>query len=164
MAVNRRAVNRRAVNRRAVNLRAVNLDFAALRQGGAIALVIGVPCAIGSSVMSNNHGDSFFVGLLWLGAVAGFIVGAGVAAWVQRKGTPLIHGLICAGGTYVAVQLVFSIVRLSRGKNVSWLGLFFTFTVVLFAGLIGGGLGGAMQRRGITPSKGQSGKGNGARQ
>ena len=92
--------------------------------------------------------------MLWLGAVAGFIVGAGVAAWVQRKGTPLIHGLICASGTYAAVQLVFSIVRLSRSKSVSWLGLFFTFTVVLFAGLIGGGLGSMMQRKGITPSSG----------
>lgn len=131
---------------------AQNLDFAALRQGGAIALVVGVPCAIGSSVMANNHSDSFFVALLWLGAVAGFVVGAGVAAWMQRKGTPLIHGLVCAGGTYVAAQLVFTIVRLSRGREVHWLGLFFTFTVVLFAGIIGGGLGSMMQRRGITPS------------
>ena len=136
---------------------AVNLDFAALRQGGAIALVIGAPCAIASSVMASNHADSFFVALLWLGAVVGFIVGAGVAAWVQRRATPLIHGLICAGGTYAAVQVVFSIVRLSRGKDVSWLGLFFTFTVVLLAGLIGGGLGGAMQRRGITPSNSKTG-------
>ena len=144
----------------AVNRRAVNLDLAALRQGGAIALVIGVPCAIGSSVIKNGTekgGSSALVALLWLGAVVGFIVGAGVAAWVQRKGTPLIHGLICAGGTYAAVQLVFSIVRLSRGKDVSWLGLFFTFTVVLFAGLIGGGLGSMMQRRGIKPNSLRSG-------
>lgn len=130
---------------------ATTLDFAALRQGGAIALVIGAPCAIGSSIVANNHSDSAFVALLWLGAVVGFILGAGVAAWTQRKATPLIHGLVCAGGTYAAVQIVFSIVRLSRGREVSWLGLFFTFTVVLFAGMIGGGLGGAMQRRGITP-------------
>lgn len=135
---------------------AVNLDLAALRQGGAIALVIGAPCAIGSSVMANNNSDSALVALLWLGAVAGFILGAGVAAWIQRKGTPLIHGLVCAGGTYAAVQIVFSIVRLSRGKDVSWLGLFFTFTVVLFAGMIGGVLGGAMQRRGITPRSSQT--------
>ncbi|MCE9622175.1 MAG: hypothetical protein K8R99_07520 [Actinomycetia bacterium] len=127
------------------------LDFAALRRGGAIALVVGVPCAIGSSSLAQGDGDSFFVGLLWLGAVAGFVIGAGVAAWVQRKGTPLIHGMVCAGGTYAAVQVVFSIVRLSRGKDVSWLGLFFTFTVVLLAGIIGGGLGSMMQRRGITP-------------
>jgi len=135
---------------------AMNLDFAALRQGGAIALVVGAPCAIGSSLVANNDSDSALVALLWLGAVAGFVVGAGVAAWVQRKGTPLIHGLVCAGGTYVAVQVVFSIVRLSRGRDVSWLGLFFTFTVVLFAGLLGGSLGGAMQRKGFAPRSGSS--------
>lgn len=133
-----------------------NLDFAALRQGGAIALVIGTPCAIGSSLMASDGGSSALIALLWLGAVAGFVLGAGVAAWVQRKGTPLIHGMVCAGGTYFAVQTVFSIVRLSRGRDVSWLGLFFTFTVVLFAGIIGGGLGSMMQRRGITPRSGTS--------
>lgn len=132
----------------------MNLDFAALRQGGAIALVVGAPCAIGSSVMASNNSDSAWVALLYLGAVAGFVLGAGVAGWVQRRSTPLIHGLVCAGGTYVAVQLVFSIVRLARGRDVSWLGLFFTFTVVLFAGLLGGSLGGAMQRKGITPGSG----------
>ena len=131
----------------------VNLDFAALRQGGAIALVVGAPCAIGSSVVaSGNDGSSPLVALLWLGAVAGFVIGAGVAAWVQRRGTPLIHGLVCAGGTYLAVQIVFSVVRLSRGREVSWLGLFFTFTVVLFAGVIGGSLGGMLQRKGFTSS------------
>ncbi len=134
-----------------------NLDFAALRQGGAIALVVGAPCAIVSSVLASGDSDSALVALLWLGAVAGFVLGAGVAAWVQRKGTPLIHGIVCAGGTYLAVQAVFSIVRLSRGKDVSWLGLFFTFTVVLFAGLIGGGLGGMMQRRGFTPGSSRPG-------
>lgn len=133
----------------------VILDFAALRQGGAIALVVGVPCAIGSSIMASDNdgsnGNSPLVALLWLGAVAGFLIGAGVAAWVQRRGTPLIHGLVCAGGTYLAVQIVFSVVRLSRGRDVSWLGLFFTFTVVLFAGVIGGSLGGVLRRKGFTP-------------
>lgn len=132
----------------------MNLDFAALRQGGVIALVIGAPCAIGSSVIaSGSDSNSPLVALLWLGAVAGFVLGAGVAAWVQRKGTPLTHGVVCAGGTYLAVQLVFSIVRLSRGREVSWLGLFFTFTVVLFAGVIGGVLGGMLQRKGFVPGR-----------
>ena len=137
----------------------MNLDFAALRQGGVIALVVGVPCAIGSSVIANGNGNgnSPLVALLWLGAVAGFVLGAGVAAWVQHKATPLTHGVVCAGGTYLAAQLVFSIVRLSRGRDVHWLGLFFTFTVVLFAGLIGGGLGGMLQRKGFQPKSSTTG-------
>ena len=129
----------------------MNLDFAALRQGGVIALVVGVPCAIGSSAIANGNDNSPLVALLWLGAVAGFVLGAGVAAWVQRKATPLTHGVVCAGGTYLAAQLIFSIVRLSRGRDVHWLGLFFTFTVVLFTGLIGGGLGGMLHRKGFEP-------------
>lgn len=137
-----------AVNR---DLQDSNLDLAALRQGGAIALVIGVPFAIGSSVAADGDSSSPWIALLWLGALGGFVVGAGVAAWVQRKSTPLIHGLLAAGGTYFVVQVAFSVVRLARGRDVSWLGLFFTFTVVLFAGLIGGGLGGMLQRRGFMP-------------
>ncbi|MBI4882659.1 MAG: hypothetical protein HY826_01240 [Actinobacteria bacterium] len=131
----------------------MNIDHAALRQGGAIALVIGAPCAVASSVLAGgkNDNNSPLVALLWLGAVAGFVVGAGVAAWLQRRAMPLVHGMICAGGTYLAVQLVFSVVRLARGRDVSWLGLFFTFTVVLFAGLVGGGLGGLLQKKGFAP-------------
>lgn len=146
---------------------AVNLDFPALRHGGAIAMTIGVPCAIGSSLIAsgdNGENNSPLVAVLWLGALAGFVVGAGVAAWVQSKTTPLIHGMVCAGGTYAAAQIVFSIVRLSRGRDVSWLGLFFTFTVVLFAGLIGGGLGGMLQRRGFAPSSTRSGGQSGSPQ
>lgn len=131
----------------------MNLDFPALRQGAAIALVIGAPCAIGSSVLaSGSDSDSGLVALLYLGAVAGFMLGAGVAAWVQRKSTPLTHGVVCAGGSYLVVQVTFSMIRLARGRDVSWLGLFFTFTVVLFAGVIGGVLGGMLQRKGFTPS------------
>ncbi len=131
---------------------AMNIDFPALRQGGAIALVLGAPCAVSSSALAQgNDQNSSLVALLWLGAVFGFVLGAGVAAWVQRRAMPLVHGMICAGGTYLVVQLAFSVVRLARGREVSWLGLFFTFTVVLFAGLIGGSLGGLLQKKGFAP-------------
>lgn len=130
----------------------MNLDFPALRQGAVVALAIGAPCAIGSSVLANSDDqDTALVALLYLGAVVGFMLGAGIAAWVQRKATPLTHGVVCAGGTYLLVQILFSIIRLARGKDVSWLGLFFTFTVVLFAGVIGGVLGGMLQRKGFKP-------------
>ena len=47
-----------------------------------------------------------------IGATLGFLVGAGCAAWVQRVGFPLSHGLVTAGGTYAAAQAVFITVRL----------------------------------------------------
>ena len=63
----------------------------------------------------------------------------------------MLHGLVCAGGTYLVAQTVFVVAKLLRGGEVRWLGIFFTFTVVLFVGVIGGGLGSMLQKRGIMP-------------
>jgi hypothetical protein len=82
----------------------------------------------------------------------GFVLGAGVAAWAQRLQLPLKHGIICAVGTYVAAQAVFIIVRSIRGNEVRWLAALFNLTAVAVAGLVGGALGSALQRRGFYPS------------
>ena len=66
-----------------------------------------------------------------LGAVVGFVLGAGCAAWVQRVGFPLSHGLVTAVGTYLAAQAVFIVVRLVRGLDVRWFAVVFNLTVVL---------------------------------
>ncbi|MGZ4680367.1 MAG: hypothetical protein ACXVIH_10170, partial [Ilumatobacteraceae bacterium] len=55
-------------------------------------------------------------------------------------------------GTYIAAQAVFIIVRAARGNEIRWLADLFTLTAVAVAGLIGGGLGSALQRRGMFPS------------
>ena len=65
---------------------------------------------------------------------------------------PLKHGIICAVGTYVAAQTVFIVIRVIRGSEVRWLAAFFNLTAVAVAGLIGGALGSALQRRGFFPS------------
>ncbi|MCY7299229.1 MAG: hypothetical protein LH616_08470, partial [Ilumatobacteraceae bacterium] len=77
---------------------------------------------------------------------------------VQRTGFPLLHGLACAGGTYVAAQTVFILIKLFRGGSISWLAVFFTFTVVLTAGLVGGGLGSALRKRGLVPTVERQGR------
>ena len=133
------------------------LDLAALKQGALVALVFAVPFSVGSRWIADHDSKSPWVAVLWLAALAGFTLGAGIAAWVQRTGFPLAHGLVCAGGTYLAAQSVFIAIKLFRGGDVSWLGVFFTFTVVLSAGLIGGGLGSALRKRGLLPG-GQSNK------
>jgi peptidoglycan/LPS O-acetylase OafA/YrhL len=137
------------------------LDRAALRQGAWVALVFAVPFSIGSRLMADHDAHSPWTSVLWLAALAGFTLGAGIAAWVQRTGFPLLHGLVCAGGTYIAAQAVFIVVKLLRGGTISWLGVFFTFTVVLTAGLIGGGLGSALRKRGLVPL-GERGPGAGS--
>ncbi len=127
------------------------LDHKALRQGALVSLIFAVPFAVGSALMGAHDKHSPWTSVLWLGALAGFTLGAGIASWVQENGYPLVHGLFCAGGTYLATQGTFTTIRLVRGASVSWLGIFFTFTTVIFAGLIGGGLGSALRKRGLVP-------------
>lgn len=128
------------------------LDRTALRQGASVALVFAVPFAVLSRWFADSGDSSGFAALFWLAALGGFTLGAGVAAWVQRVGTPFTHGTITAGGTYIAAQAVFIVVKLARGGDVNWLGAFFTLTVVLVVGVIGGALGAALHRRGFSPS------------
>jgi uncharacterized membrane protein YfcA len=91
---------------------------------------------------------------LWLsiGAVLGFVLGAGCAAWVQRKELPLTHGLATAVGTYAVAQTVFIVIKLARGSEVNWFAALFNLSVMAGAGLIGGLLGKRLRDRGFRPS------------
>ena len=84
--------------------------------------------------------------------MAGFVLGGGCAAWVERRGTPISHAIVTAVGTYLAAQAVFIVIRLIAGRDVNWFGVFFTLSLVLLAGLIGGLLGARLQASGFTPS------------
>ncbi|HSB87413.1 MAG TPA: hypothetical protein VLD86_13950 [Ilumatobacteraceae bacterium] len=129
-----------------------NLDWDALRAGGGVALMFAVPFSIAARIVAEGDDNSAIASLLSIAAVIGFILGAGIAAWVQRLELPLKHGIICAVGTYVGAQAIFIIVRAIRGNEIRWLAALFNLTVVAVAGLIGGGMGGALQRRGFRPS------------
>jgi hypothetical protein len=126
-------------------------DWPAIRAGAAVSLLFAVPLAIGARVAADGDHDGVAIGLS-IGATIGFLVGAGCAAWVQRAGTPLSHGLVTAGGTYLAAQGVFIAVRLVRGDDVRWFGTLFTLTIVLLAGVLGGLLGQRLQASGLRPS------------
>ena len=127
------------------------LDRKALLQGAVVSLLFAVPFAIGAAIVNDRDDKSPWTAILWLAALAGFLLGAGIAAWVQTTGYPIVHGMFCAGGTYLATQTLLTVIRLVRGESVSWIAIFFTFTMVMFAGLIGGALGGAMRKRGLVP-------------
>jgi hypothetical protein len=129
-----------------------SLDWNALRAGGSVALVFAIPFSIAARIVADGGGRSGLASLLSLAALIGFVLGAGVAAWAQQIQLPLKHGIICAVGTYVAAQAVFILVRSIRGNDVRWLAAIFNLTAVAVAGLIGGGLGSALQRRGFYPS------------
>jgi hypothetical protein len=128
------------------------LDWNALRAGGSVALVFAVPFSVAARLVADSDTRPGLAALLSLAALLGFVLGAGVAAWAQRLQLPLKHGIICAVGTYVAAQAVFIIVRSIRGNEVRWLAALFNLTAVAVAGLVGGALGSALQRRGFYPS------------
>lgn len=126
-------------------------DRDAIRAGAMVALVFAIPFSIAGRIAADGDGDNGLLLWLNLGAFAGFVLGAGCAAWVQRVGTPLSHGLVTAIGTYLAAQAVIIAIRLISGGDVSWFALAFNVTITLGAGLIGGYLGMRLQRRGIYP-------------
>jgi hypothetical protein len=129
----------------------VKWDWAAIRAGGAVALVFAVPFSVAARWAADRTDPGSLPVWLSLGAVLGFVLGAGCAAWVQRTGTPLSHGIVTAVGTYIVAQAVFAIIRLVRGDDVHWFAIFFNLTVVLAAGLVGGLLGQKLRSRGFVP-------------
>ena len=122
-------------------------DFAAIRAGASVCLVFAVPFSIASRIFA----DSAAAVLLSLGALAGFLLGSAVAAWHQQQRAPLSHAMVTAAGSYIIPQTVFIIVKLARGGEVRWLGVFFTLTATLFVGIIGGFIGNEMLKRGARP-------------
>ena len=126
-------------------------DTAAFRAGASVSLVFAVPAAVIARLVADSAGPGI-IPLLYLVFIGGFIVGGGCAAWVQRVGMPLMHGLVAAGATYAAAQAVLIVVELLTGDSVDWFNVIFQLTVVLGAGLIGGFLGGRLRARGMVPS------------
>ena len=122
-------------------------DTQAIKSGATVALVFAVPFSITARVFS----DSGIAVILSLCAAIGFLLGAAVAAWHQQRRTPLSHAIVTAALSYIIPQTIFIIVKLARGGEVRWLGVFFNLTVTLTVGVIGGFIGSAMQKTGATP-------------
>ena len=125
-------------------------DVPALKAGAMVSLVFAVPFSIASRWAADRD-DSALATLLVIGAVLGFVLGAGCAAWVQGVGLPLTHGLVTAVGTYLAAQAVFVAIRLVSGSEVRWFALLFNLSVTVGAGLVGGVLGERLQAKGFRP-------------
>ncbi len=123
-------------------------DLLALRAGAGVALMISVPVTIVAALVdSESPGTN---ALFFFGAMFGFVLGSGCAAWVQRMGTPMSHAIVTASATYLAAQVVFVLIRLARGDDVNWFGVVLTLMFVAVAGAIGGMLGQRLRRRGFV--------------
>jgi len=127
-------------------------DFDAIRTGAGVSLVFAVPFAIAARWAADSRHDDTLALWFSLGALVGFLLGAGCAAWVQNIGLPLSHGLVTAIGTYVGAQAVFITIKLLRGGDVNWFASLFTLSAVTGAGLLGGLLGRQLHAKGVRPS------------
>ena len=114
--------------------------------------MFAVPFSVAAAAAADADHSTLAVWLT-LGAIVGFVLGAGCAAWTQRAGTPLTHGIVAATATYLAAQAVFVLVRLVRGSDVHWFAIFFNLSVVAVAGLLGGVLGQRLRQRGSCPPR-----------
>ncbi len=131
-------------------------DHHALLAGAMVSLVFAVPFSLGARWAADSRDDSGLAFALVLGALVGFVLGAGCAAWVQELGLPLSHGLVTAIGTYTIAQAVFIVIRLARDSEVNWFGALFNLSMVSGAGLIGGWLGKKLRSKGFRPSGARS--------
>jgi uncharacterized membrane protein YfcA len=127
-------------------------DIDALKAGAGVSLVFAVPFAFASRWAADSRHDDTLALWFSIGALIGFVLGAGCAAWVQRVDFPLSHGLVTAIGTYVAAQAVFITIKLLRGGDVNWFASLFTLSAVTGAGLLGGLLGKQLHAKGVRPS------------
>jgi hypothetical protein len=125
-------------------------DIQAVRAGIGVCLLLAVPLTLVAAFVDSD--DTGLNALFFFGAMFGFILGAGCAAWIQQRGTPLSHGIVTAMIAYLGAQAVFVTIRLAGGNDVNWFGVFFTLSLVMLSGLFGGLLGSLVQARGITPS------------
>lgn len=131
-------------------------DRRAIRAGGSVALVFAVPFSVAARLVAGDSspegGRAALAALLSFGAAVGFLLGAGVAAWHQNRRTPLSHGVVTTGVTYLIPQAVLIVIKLARGGDVRWSGVMFNLTVALAMGVFGGFLGSYLQDRGVRPS------------
>jgi len=125
-------------------------DVDALRAGIGVCLILAIPLTLVAAFVDSE--STGLNALFFFGAMFGFVLGGGCAAWVQRRGTPMSHGVLTTIVAYVGAQSIFIAIRLIRGESVNWFGVFFTLSLVTLAGLFGGILGSQLQARGFVPS------------
>lgn len=128
-------------------------DRQALKDGGSVALMLVVPCTLIARLLAGSDGESSsgWSAFLALGALLGFVLGAGVSAWRQQRGTPMSHALVLVLAVFVGVQAVFTAIRIGMGDPVRWGRIVVSLTLALGGGLFGGILGGFLQRKGAVP-------------
>jgi hypothetical protein len=129
-------------------------DLVAVRRGGFVCVVFAVPPTVLGRVLADGDGSSGWAPLLLFVTLSGFVLGGGVAAWHQRRGMPMAHGVITTGIVFVALQVAFLGVRATFGDSddpIRWGRIVVALSIALAGGLVGGLLGGYLERNGLVP-------------
>ena len=128
-------------------------DLRAIWNGASTAAMIAVPVQVIARLVVDENDRSGWSVLLTLLILFGLVLGSGVAAWHQRRNTPLSHGVVTASGVFVVIQVIFSIVKLIQGDSISWGRIVVSLGLSLVAGICGGLLGSSLLRRGVEPRR-----------
>lgn len=127
-------------------------DRQALRDGASVTLMFAVPpTLIARMFLDNSDSSSGWAPLLTFIAIAGFIIGSGVAAWRQTARQPMTHAVLAGAGVFVVVQAAFLAVRIATGGDVRVMRIVSSFSLALVASVVGGLLGNRLQKSGIRP-------------
>lgn len=122
-------------------------DVDALRAGASVMLMFALPATlIARFVLDTRESSSSWTPLLSLIAIMGFVLGAGVAAWQQRRNTPLAHGVVASTGTHLVVQTAIVLVKVVIGSEVRFGRVLTSVSFALVAGVIGSLLGAFVAR------------------
>jgi hypothetical protein len=130
------------------------LDAVAIRRGALVCLVFAVPPTVLGRLLADDDASSGWAPLLLFVTLTGFVLGGGVAAWHQRRGMPMAHGVVTTGAVFVALQAVFLLVRAITGGGddpIRWGRISVALSIALAGGLVGGILGGYLERSGLVP-------------
>jgi hypothetical protein len=127
------------------------IDRRALREGLSVAALFALPFGVGAALLVDPDEPSGWSGLLALLVFGGLLLGAGVAAWRQRAGTPLTHGILTASTVFVVIQAAGLLRKLLADEPPRWGRIATSLMLSLLAGLVGGLLGSWMLRKGMRP-------------
>ena len=127
----------------------MSLDLGALRDGVGVAALTAVPFGIVARLVVTDDRPRGWVGLLGVLVLLGLLLGAGVAAWRQDRGTPLTHGIVTAVGVFLVVQVIGTLRRAVAGDPIHWARISSGLVLSLVTGVIGGFLGSFVQRSGV---------------
>jgi putative membrane protein (TIGR04086 family) len=119
-------------------------------RGVAIGAIISAPAGVVAAIVvdeapgAHNPG---WTGLLAFVVVLGLLAGATTAAFAQKSGTPLVHGMLASVVVYVGVEIVGLTRRTISHDPVDWSRVISSLLLSMVVGAVGGLLGNRLANR-----------------